>query len=294
MKISAAMVKELRERTGSGMMECKKALVQSNGDLEAAINEMRKSGLAKADKKSGRIAAEGCITIKISNDGKKAAMVEINSETDFVAKADDFKGFADMVVDQVLNSEVSDVDGLLAASAANSGESIEETRRHLVAKLGENINIRRFNRYSTNSGLISNYLHGTRIGVLVELEGGDDQLGKDVAMHIAASRPICVDEKNVPAETMSKERDVLIGQAEQSGKPKEIIEKMIQGRLKKFLGEITLVGQPFVKDSDKDVGQLLKENDATAIRFIRFEVGEGIEKKQENFAEEVMAQARGG
>ncbi len=294
MKITAAMVKELRERTGSGMMECKKALVQSNGDLEAAISEMRKSGLAKADKKSGRTAAEGSITIKTSSDGKKAAMVEINSETDFVAKADDFQSFAAMVVERVLNSEVANVDELLAMPAANSAESIEETRRHLIAKLGENINIRRFDRYTTTNGLISNYLHGGRIGVLVELEGGDDNLGKDIAMHVAACRPVCVDEGNVPAETMSKEKEILIGQAEQSGKPKEIIEKMIQGRLKKFLREITLIGQPFVKDSDKDVGQLLKERGATAIRFIRFEVGEGIEKKQENFAEEVMAQARGG
>ena len=294
MKITAAMVKELRERTGSGMMECKKALVQSNGDLEAAINEMRKSGLAKADKKSGRTAVEGCITIKTSSDGKKAAMVEINSETDFVAKGDDFKSFVSMIVDQVLNSDVVDVDRLLAMPAASSGESIEETRRHLIATLGENINIRRFNRYTTANGLISNYLHGGRIGVLVELEGGDHGLGKDVAMHIAASRPVCVDEGNVPAEALSKAKEILIGQAEKSGKPKEIIEKMIQGRLKKFLREITLVGQPFVKDTDKNIGQLLKESGAVAIRFIRFEVGEGMEKKQEHFAEEVMAQARGG
>ena len=293
MKITAAMVKELRERTGSGMMECKKALVQSGGDLDAAINEMRKSGLAKADKKSSRIAAEGCVVIKTSSDGKRAAMVEINSETDFVAKADDFKGFASMIVDQVLSSDVVNVDGLLAMQSANPGETIEETRRHLIAKLGENINIRRFNRYTTTNGLISNYLHGGKIGVLVEVEGGDDNLGKNIAMHVAASRPVCVDDGNVPAETLSKEKEILIGQAEQSGKPKEIIEKMIKGRLKKFLGEITLVGQPFVKDTDKDVGQVLKENGATAIRFIRFEVGEGIEKKQENFAEEVMAQARG-
>lgn len=293
MKITAAMVKELRERTGSGMMECKKALVDVGGDLEAAIAEMRKSGLAKADKKSGRIAAEGCVTIKVSSDRKKAAMVEVNSETDFVAKADDFKSFANAVADRILTSEVAGLEELLAMPLTDSGESIDEAQRHLVAKLGEKINVRRFDRYSTREGSIASYLHGARIGVLVELAGADHDLGKDVAMHVAASQPRYIDENAVPAETVAKEKEIYTAQAEQSGKPANIIEKMVEGRLKKFTGEITLVGQPFVKDTDKKVGQLLTEKGASVERFTRFEVGEGIDKKEENFAEEVMAQVRG-
>lgn len=293
MKITAAMVKELRERTGSGMMECKKALVQTGGDLESAVEEMRKSGLASADKKSGRTAAEGCIVIGVGDGNRKAAMVEVNSETDFVAKGDDFREFANGVAATVLDSQVNELEDLLALPMAGSADSVDETRRHLVAKLGENINVRRFERYSTDNGLIASYLHGSKIGVIVELSGGDGILGKDIAMHIAASRPLCVAENAVPPETIAKEKEIFSAQAAQSGKPANIIEKMIEGRLKKFLGEITLLGQPFVKNPDLKIGQLLDEKAAAVVRFSCFEVGEGIQKRNENFAEEVMAQVQG-
>lgn len=293
MSVSAAMVKELRERTGSGMMECKKALVEANGNLDAAIEIMRKAGLAKADKKSGRTAAEGCICVKLSADGKRAAMLEINSETDFVAKADDFVTFANGVAQTVLDSEVASVDELLGRELPGAGISVDERRRELVSKLGENISVRRFERFATESGLLASYLHGSRIGVLVELQGGDQELARDIAMHVAASKPVCVDESGVPAETIAKEKEIFSAQAETSGKPANIIEKMVEGRIKKFLGEITLVGQPFVKDPDQTVSALLKGKGASVTRFSRFEVGEGIEKEESNFAEEVMAQVRG-
>jgi elongation factor Ts len=292
MSISAAMVKELRERTGSGMMECKKALVEAGGDLDAAIEIMRKAGLAKADKKSSRTAAEGRLCVKLSADGKQAAMAEINCETDFVAKADDFSEFADGVAQTILDSAAATVDALLAANLP-AGNTVDERRRELVAKLGENINVRRFERYDTGSGIAVSYLHGTRIGVLVELTTTDPALGKDIAMHIAASKPICVDESEVPAETIAKEKEIFSAQAAASGKPANIVEKMVEGRIKKFLGEVTLVGQPFVKDPDQTVGALLKSKGAAVVRFVRFEVGEGIEKEESNFAEEVMAQVRG-
>lgn len=292
MNISASMVKELRERTGSGMMECKRALVEASGDLEAAIEIMRKAGLAKADKKSSRTAAEGCLCVKSSPDGKGAALVEVNCETDFVAKNDDFIAFANDVAACVLGSSVATVEELLALTLPSAGISIDERRKELVAKLGENINVRRFERYAASAGVSASYLHGTRIGVLVELTGGDLALGKDIAMHVAASRPICVDESGVPADSIAKEREIFSAQAEASGKPANIIEKMVEGRIKKFLGEVTLVGQPFVKDPDQTVGALLKNKGATVVRFTRFEVGEGIEKEESNFAEEVMAQVR--
>ncbi|NJD06443.1 MAG: elongation factor Ts [Methylococcaceae bacterium] len=292
MSISAAMVKELRERTGSGMMECKKALVEAGGDLDAAIEIMRKAGLAKADKKSSRTAAEGRLAVKLSADGKHAAIAEINCETDFVAKADDFTEFADGVAQTILDSGVASVDALLAAKLP-AGGAVDERRRELVAKLGENINVRRFERFDVGAGVAVSYLHGSRIGVLVELTTADQALGKDVAMHIAASKPICVDEGQVPAETIAKEKEIFSAQAEASGKPANIIEKMVEGRIKKFLGEVTLVGQPFVKDPDQTVGALLKSKGSAVVRFVRFEVGEGIEKEESNFAEEVMAQVRG-
>lgn len=293
MNITAAMVKELRERTGSGMMECKRALVDAGGDIEAAIADMRKAGLAKADKKSARTASEGCVTFAFSEDNKKAAMVEINSETDFVAKSDHFKQFASQVANVVLNSDVATVEELLVLAIGESGDSIEEARRHLVAKLGEKIDVRRFNRCLANDGVVGSYLHGTKIGVLVELTGGDSELGKDIAMHIAASHPICVEDKDVPQELVAKEREIFMAQAEQSGKPKEIIEKMIAGKIKKFIGEITLLNQPFVKNPNVKISDLLKQQGASVSAFCRFEVGEGIDKKDENFAEEVMAQVRG-
>ncbi len=292
-KITAAMVKELRQRTGSGMMECKKALTEAGGDIEAAIEQMRKSGLAKADKKAGRTAAEGKIAIKVSDDGKRAAIVEVNSETDFVAKNEDFLAFVDKVAQRALETGAATVEELLATPIDEGGPTIEEARRELVAKLGENINIRRLMQFATDTGKLACYLHGARIGVVVEYENGSEQLGKDIAMHIAASKPVCVAEQDVPPETLEKEKEIFAAQAESSGKPAEIIEKMVEGRLRKFLKEITLLGQPFVKDPDLSVEQLLKKEGATVIRFVRFEVGEGIEKEEADFAEEVMAQVRG-
>lgn len=293
MAISAAQVKELRQRTGCGMMECKKALVDADGDMDAAAEALRKSGLAKADKKAGRVAAEGAIIVEVSGDGKTAAMVEVNSETDFVAKKDDFQNFARAVAKRILSDAPADVEALMAMPLEDGGESIEEARRGLIATIGENINVRRFVRREAGSGNLSSYLHGERIGVLVEAEGGDAALARDVAMHVAASRPVCVDESEVPQEMLDKEKDIFSAQAEASGKPAEIIEKMVNGRIRKFLGEITLVGQPFVKDPDQTVGKLLKGAGATVKGFDRFELGEGVEKKTENFAEEVMAQVQG-
>lgn len=290
--ITAGMVKELRERTGSGMMECKKALTETNGDLEAAVELMRKAGLAKADKKSGRTAAEGCVCCKASADGKRAAIVEVNSETDFVAKGDDFINFANLVAQVALDSEATTLEGLLESKNPATGESIEETRRAMIAKIGENIAVRRFERFSAPAGLVASYLHGTRIGVLVELAGGDAELGKDIAMHVAASKPNCVDESGVDPELIEKEKAIFSAQAEASGKPANVVEKMVEGRIKKFLGEITLVGQPFVKDPDQTVAKLLADKGAKVARFVRLEVGEGIEKVESNFAEEVMAQVR--
>jgi elongation factor Ts len=286
------MVKELRERTGAGMMECKKALVETDGNIEAAIEHMRKTGLTKADKKAGRTAAEGLVEIKISDDGKKAAIVEVNSETDFVAKGDDFKEFVSTVAQRVLDKEPASLDELLALPyTEGSDTTIEDMRKTLVAKLGENINIRRFELIKS-SGKISTYKHGNRIGVIVDLDGGSDELGKDIAMHIAASRPVCVGEQDVPQDVIEKEKEIFSAQAAESGKPADIIEKMVAGRIKKFLKEVTLLGQPFVKDPDQTIEQLLKQANATVNRFVRYEVGEGIEKKQENFADEVMAQVK--
>ncbi len=290
MAITAALVKELRERTGAGMMECKKALVETDGDIEAAIENMRKSGQAKAAKKAGRTAAEGVIVIKTTPDKKSAAIVEVNCETDFVAKDDNFKSFADAVGERVLNSDAADVEALMALPL-HEGEdtTIEEARQALVAKIGENMTVRRFERISTD-GVLASYQHGVRIGVLVDIDG-DAELGRDIAMHVAASNPVCVDEDGVPADMLAKERDIVETQARESGKPDNIIEKMIEGRMRKYLGEITLKGQPFVKDPDTSVGKLLDSKGATVKGFIRFEVGEGIEKKKEDFREEVMAQA---
>ncbi len=290
--ISAAMVKELRERTGSGMMECKKALVEANGDMELAIENMRKSGLAKADKKSDRIAAEGIIGAKVSDDGKTVAIVDVNCETDFVAKADDFVNFVDNVTAALLASDIETEEQLLAMKLAD-GTIVDEVRRGLIAKLGENITVRRFQKYHTATGGTACYLHGKKIGVIVELAKADNDLGKDIAMHIAASKPTCVSDAQVPVELIEKEKEIFSVQAAESGKPADIIEKMVVGRISKFLAEITLLGQPFIKDDKVTVGKLLASKDNSVIRFARLEVGEGIEKKEENFAEEVMAQVRG-
>lgn len=289
MQITAAMVKELRERTGSGMMECKKALTETDGDIDLAIENMRKSGLAKADKKADRTAAEGLVVIKLSDDKKDAAIVEVNCETDFVSGGDDFKQFVDQIAQAVLANSPASMDELKALPISEGGSSIEEARQALVAKIGENIQVRRFERIHTDANL-GVYLHGSRIAVLVDVAGGNDDLMKDVAMHVAASRPVCVNEDGVPADLLEKEKEIFIAQARESGKPDDIIEKMITGRMRKYLAEITLVGQPFVKDPDQNVGKLLKDAGATVNNFYRYEVGEGIEKKKENFAEEVMAQ----
>jgi elongation factor Ts len=294
MSISAAQVKELRERTGSGMMECKKALVEAGGDMEAAVELLRKSGAAKADKKAGRVASEGLIMIEVAADGKRGVMVEVNSETDFVARKEEFQQFAAAVAQRALKDKPADVVALSAMPHKDGGESIEDARKGMVATIGENITVRRMVAIDASAGKLSQYLHGGRIGVLVEVQGGSDDLARDVAMHIAASRPVCVDETQVPQELLDKEREIFIAQAQESGKPAEIIEKMIDGRMRKYLGEITLIGQPFVKDPDQTVGKLLKAAGASVVRFERLELGEGIEKKQENFAEEVMAQVKGG
>lgn len=294
MQITASMVKELRERTGAGMMECKKALTESDGDMESAIDLMRKSGQAKADKKAGRIAAEGVIVISESDDGTQAAIVEINCETDFVAKDNDLRAFANSVAEQILVQAPADVASLSALMlAGDENQSVEQTRQALVSKIGENIQIRRFERLILSGGQLGRYLHGHRIGVLVDMKGGDAVLAKDIAMHIAASRPLCVSQKDVPEEVIVKEKEILTAQAQTSDKPPEIIEKMVQGRLKKYLAEVTLLGQPFVKDPDTTVSQLLSQSSAECLGFIRYEVGEGIEKKTDNFAEEVMAQVTG-
>ncbi|MDD3575581.1 translation elongation factor Ts [Halothiobacillus sp.] len=288
--ISASLVKDLRERTGSGMMECKKALVETGGDIEAAIEYMRKNGMAKADKKAGRVAAEGQIGVAVSDDGHIAAMVEVNSETDFVAKNPDFARFVQEVADRVLADNPADMDALMALQI--DGQTIEEKRKALVAKLGENIQVRRFERFET-TGVVGAYRHGERIGVLVELQGGEVALARDIAMHVAATRPICVNESDVDADLVAKEREIYIAQAADSGKPADIIEKMVDGRIRKFLAEVALVGQPFVKEPDLTVGKLLKNKGATCVRFARIEVGEGIEKDTTDFAAEVMAQVKG-
>jgi elongation factor Ts len=294
MNISAAMVKELRERTGSGMMECKKALVEANGDMELAIENMRKAGLAKADKKSGRIAAEGIIGVKVSADNKTVVMADVNCETDFVAKGDDFTGFVNDVVNALLAADVESEEQLQAVVLAN-GQTLDETRRALIAKLGENITVRRAQKFTTVDGGQACYLHGSKIGVIVELAKVDAELGKDIAMHIAASKPLCVSADQVSAETIEKEKEIFLAQQEEKikGKPADIVEKMVSGRINKFLAEITLQGQAFIKDDSKTIAQLLKEKGNEVARFARFEVGEGIEKKEEDFAAEVMAQVRG-
>jgi elongation factor Ts len=292
MAITAALVKELRERTGSGMMECKKALVESNGDIDVAIETMRKAGLAKADKKSDRVAAEGVIAIETSADGKNAVMLEVNSETDFVAKADDFINFVAHVGKVVLDKSPADVDAMMALPF-DGGESIDTARQALIAKIGENIQIRRFSMMSVEDGVIGSYRHGDRIGSMVTISGGDMTLAKDIAMHVAASRPQAISGADLPSDLLDKERDIVATQARDSGKPEAIIEKMVEGRMKKFVNEISLLGQSFVKDPDVTVEKLVANAGATVSEFAFFEVGEGIEKKEDNFAEEVMAQARG-
>jgi len=286
MAISASMVKELRERTGAGMMECKKALVETGGDMDAAVDFLRKSGQAKADKKSGRVAADGRIEIAV--DGKRAAMVEINSETDFVAKDENFVRFAEAVARSALKNKAEALDTLMSAPLVD-GQTAEAARTALVAKVGENISVRRVATIEAADRLGS-YTHGVRIGALVSLKGGSDELARDIAMHVAATNPAWLDESSVPDAALERERVIFAEQARESGKPAEIVEKMVAGRVAKHLKEITLLGQPFVKDTEVTISKLLQNAGAEVVEFLRFEVGEGIEKKQENFAAEVMAQ----
>lgn len=289
MSVTAAEVKALRERTGVGMMECKKALAEAGGDLDRAVESMRKAGLAKAGKKAGRITVEG--RIALVGDGTRAALVEVNSETDFVAGGDVLAEFADKLAGLVLAEQPANIKALLELNFA-PGESVEAGRCALIAKLGENISVRRF-RWFEAGGRVGRYLHGFRIGVMVELDGGDDILARDVAMHIAASRPLCVSARDVPKDILERERGIIQAQAEQSGKPAEIVSRMVEGRLRKFVAEMSLTGQAFVKCPEQTVGSLLKSHAVEVRRFVRFEMGEGIEKEEVDFATEVMAQVRG-
>lgn len=289
--ISAKVVMELRERTGAGMMECKKFLISTNGDIEEAITEMRKAGQAKADKKADRVAAEGIVVVARSADETSAVMIEVNSETDFVARDTNFTEFCDAVAVAALKTDTTDV-AVLSEAAVSTGTTIEQARQQLVAKIGENIKLRRIAKMHCEGGVVGYYLHSSRIGVMVSLKNGTEALAKDIAMHIAASNPMVVNRDQVSAEAIENERDIFNAQAKESGKPQDIIDKMIEGRINKFIAEVSLLGQPYVKDPNITVGQLLKEKSAEVISFIRFEVGEGIEKKEDNFVEEVMAQVR--
>jgi elongation factor Ts len=291
MAVSAALVKELRERTGLGMMECKKALEETNGDIEVAIDNLRKSGQAKAAKKAGRTAAEGAVLAKVSADGKTGILLEVNSETDFVARDESFRAFAEDVAAVVLNTKVTDVAALLQEKVP-SGASVEEARSALVQKIGENIQVRRATVLE-GEDVVSAYVHGGRIGVLVALKGGNADLAKDIAMHVAASSPMVVNSSQVSEATIAKEREIYTAQAADSGKPADIVAKMVEGRIAKFLKEVSLVDQPFVKDPEVTVGALAKKAGAEVRQFLRFDVGEGIEKEEKDFAAEVMAQVRG-
>ena len=284
MAVTAALVKELRERTGAGMLDCKKALVETDGDIELAIENMRKSGQAKAAKKAGRIAAEGVILTKV--EGGRATMLELNCETDFVARDEGFLKFGNELLEVAAANNINDIDSLNDAEL--NGVKVSEARDTLVAKIGENISPRRV--INVEGDTLGAYVHGGRIGVISILTGGDEELAKDVAMHVAAASPQFVKPENVPAEVVEKEKEIQIEIAIQSGKPAEIAEKMVAGRMKKFTGEVSLTGQPFVKDPSISVAELLKSNSADVINFVRFEVGEGIEKKTEDFAAEVAAQ----
>ena len=288
MAITAGLVKELRERTGAGMMDCKKALVEVDGDLEQAADLLRKAGQAKADKKASRVAAEGLVLLKQDTENGHHVVLEINSETDFVAKDENFTRYAETVAEAALSGRPDDVQELMALDV--DGESLETLRLEIVAKLGENISVRRFSLVASDR-LVGAYSHMGRIGVLVEVDGGTAELAKDLAMQVAATSPRYVSADEVPEGELAKEREILTAQAAQEGKPEEIVQKMVEGRLRKHLDEVTLAGQPFVKDPDKRVRDLLAEAEATVVGFLRYEVGEGIEKKADDFVQEVMAQA---
>jgi len=288
--ITAAMVKDLRERTGLGMMDCKKALSEAEGDIEKAIDDLRKASGMKAAKKASRVAADGIVITKVASDGNYGVILEVNSETDFVARDESFLSFANDAVEAAFANKDADVPAILASG-------LEDQREKLVQKIGENINIRRVARLQfadANEGIVESYVHSNnRIAVLISLRGGDESLAKDIAMHIAASKPECVSEDELSADLLEREKAIFIEQAKESGKPDDIIEKMIVGRMKKFVNEVTLYGQSFVKDPDMTVGALVKSKSSEVESFVRYEVGEGIEKKEDNFVEEVMAQAQG-
>ena len=291
MAITAALVKELRERTGAGMMDCKKALMETSADLEAAIDLMRASGAAKAAKKSGRVASEGLVNLTVSDDNKNAVILEVNSETDFVTKGSAFIDFVDALGSLALKNKPESLEVFLSQTLG-SGETVDEARQGIIAKIGENISVRRLQIVTTENGVLGAYKHGERIAVLAVLSGTDGELAKDIAMHVAASKPECVSEDQLSSELVEREKAIFIEQAKESGKPDNIIEKMIVGRMKKFVNEVTLYGQSFVKDPDTTVGALVKSKGTEVESFIRYEVGEGMEKKEDNFVEEVMAQAQ--
>jgi len=284
--ITASMVKELRERTGLGMMDCKKALAEADGDMDKAIEDLRKASGLKAAKKASRVAAEGVVMTKIADDGNYGVLIEVNSETDFVARDENFLNFAEQVLDAAFSNKSADVASLLEGG-------LEDTRQALVQKIGENINLRRVERVEcedANAGIVESYIHNNKIGVLVAITGGEESLARDIAMHIAAVNPMVTRAEDVPEEVLAKESEIYSAQAKESGKPEEIVKKMIEGRLRKFIAEVSLTEQPFVKDPDTKVGGLLKEAGADIVQFVRFEVGEGIEKEEEDFAAEVAAQ----
>ena len=291
MAITAALIKELRERTGAGMMDCKKALMETSADLESAIDLMRASGAAKAAKKAGRVASEGLVNLTISDDNKTAVILEVNSETDFVTKGSAFIDFVGGLGSLALKNKPESVEAFLSHTL-DSGETVDEARQGIIAKIGENISVRRLQIVTTENGVLGAYKHGERIAVLTVLSGEDGELAKDIAMHIAASKPECVSEDQLSSELLEREKAIFIEQAKESGKPDNIIEKMIVGRMKKFVNEATLYGQAFVKDPDTTVGALVKSKSTAVESFVRYEVGEGIEKKEDNFVEEVMAQAQ--
>ena len=292
--VTASQVKDLREKTGAGMMDCKKVLTETDGDMEKAIELLRERGIAKAAKKSDRIAAEGLVDAYVSEDGKIGAVVEVNAETDFVAKNDEFKKFVADVAKQIAQTNPASVEELLnAKSIVETDKTVNEVLTNKIATIGENMSIRRFTRYESE-GLVAKYIHGEgKIGVLVELENGNSELAKDICMQIAAAKPEFLDRESVPAERVEKEMEILKAQAMNEGKPAEIAEKMVQGRIGKFYSEICLIEQEFVKNPDMKIKQLLESKGAKVVRFTRFEKGEGIEKKEENFAEEVAKQIKG-
>ncbi len=287
--ITASMVKELRERTGLGMMDCKKALAEADGDMEKAIEDLRKASGLKAARKASRIAAEGVVLTRIAEEGNYGVIVEVNSETDFVARDDNFFGFAEQALDAAFANKEADVAAIL-------DNGLEDARQALVQKIGENINLRRVERVELEgaaSGVIESYIHNNKIGVVIALQGGNEALARDVAMHIAAVNPMVVRAEDIPEDILAREADIFAAQAKESGKPEEIVNKMIEGRLRKYKAEVSLLDQPFVKDPDTKVGDLLKGAEADVISYVRFEVGEGIEKEEEDFAAEVAAQLGG-